>query len=149
VLGFFWSLTVLGMIKGATNFSEKKSENPAQKEGWHRLLTIHSKNKYGYHTRWMSDFDIFLESMLNEQFIEDSPKYYADVFTSKEIEDQETGLSGDMSHADVRHMNHDKHEDHAEPFKCTANPDRCATNYPKSDALSCYKILPKGQMPHV
>lgn len=97
----------------------------------------------------MSDFDIFLESMLNERFIEDSPKYYNDVFTAKEIEDQETGLSGDMSHADVRHMNKDKHDDHHDYFKCTANPDRCATNYPKSDALSCYKILPKGQMPHV
>lgn len=29
------------------------------------------------------------------------------------------------------------------------NPDRVGTNYPKGDALSCYKILPKGQMPRV
>lgn len=130
-------------------FTALPKEKKADEEGYHRLLTIHAKNKYGFHTRWMSDFELFLESMLNEKFLEDSSNYYDDQFTTLEIQDMEVGLNGDFSHADVRHMLKDKGGHHDEGFKATRNPDRVGTNYPKGDALSCYKILPKGQMPHV
>lgn len=45
----------------------------------------------------MSDFDIFLEAVLNERFIEDSTNYYDDPVVAKEIEDQEAGLVHDMT----------------------------------------------------
>merc|ERR1712224_972734 len=149
VMGFFWSLSVLAVIKAAFNFSKGAESKAAAEEGWHRLLTIHSKNKLGYHTRWMSDFDLFLESMLNERFLEESSDYYSDHFVSLEIQDLETGLQGDLSQADVRHMLKDKAADHHEPAKVTRKPDRVGTNYPKSDALSCYKLMPRGKMPEV
>ena len=97
----------------------------------------------------MSDFELFLEAMLNEKFIDDSTLYYDDAFTSKEVEDMELGLNGDFSKADVRHLIKDRDAGHHESFKSLRSPDRVGTNYPKSDALSCYKILPKGQMPRV
>ena len=40
----------------------------------------------------MSDFDLLLEAVLNERFIDDSSAYYDDPISSKEIEDMETGL---------------------------------------------------------
>jgi len=97
----------------------------------------------------MSDFELFLEAMLNEKFIDDSTLYYDDAFTSKEIEDMELGLNGDFSRADVRHLIKDKDAGHHESFKSLRFPDRVNTNYERSDDLSCYKILPKGQMPTV
>ena len=97
----------------------------------------------------MSDFELFLEAMLNEKFIDDSTLYYDDAFTSKEIEDMELGLNGDFSRADVRHLIKDKDEGHHESFKSLRFPVRVGTNYTRSDDLSCYKILPKGQMPSV
>ena len=97
----------------------------------------------------MSDFELFLEAMLNEKFIDDSTLYYDDAFTSKEVEDMELGLNGDFSKADVRHLIKDRDAGHHESFKSLRYPDRVGTNYAKSDALSCYKILPKGQMPRV
>jgi hypothetical protein len=45
----------------------------------------------------MSDFELFLEAILNEKFIDDSTLYYDDALTSKEIEDMEAGLNGDFS----------------------------------------------------
>lgn len=148
-MGFFWSFTVLAAWKAAGGFSSQAEDKSIQQEGFLRLITIHSKNKYGYHTRWMSDFEVFLESMLNENFFESSTQYYDDATTSKEIEDMEAGLNGDFSQADVRHLLKDRDAGHHDVFKCTRKPDRVGSNYPKSDALSCYKILPKGQMPHV
>jgi hypothetical protein len=46
----------------------------------------------------MSDFELFLEAILNEKFIDDSTLYYDDAMTAKEIEDMEAGLSGDFAH---------------------------------------------------
>merc|ERR1719213_1264921 len=131
------------------NFTSLPKDQSVQHEGYLRLITIHSKNKFGYHTRWMSDFDLFLESMLNERFLEESSDYYSDHFVSLEIQDLESGLNGDLSMSDVRHLNKDKAGDHHDSFKATRKPDRVGTNYEKGDALSCYKILPKGQKPHV
>merc|ERR1711957_761922 len=59
------------------------------------------------------------------------------------IEDQEAGLASDFAPSDVANLIHDKsHGDH-ESYKALRFPDRVGTNYPKGDALSCYKILPK------
>ena len=69
--------------------------------------------------------------------------------TEKEITDHEAGLNSDFAHADVRHMLKDRDGGHHENFKSLRFPDRVGTNYVKSDALSCYKILPKGVKPVV
>ena len=92
----------------------------------------------------MSDFDLLLEAVLNERFIDDSSAYYDDPISSKEIEDMEMGLQSDFSDADVRHLLKDKDEGHHAAKKCMKYPDRFGTNYSKSDDLSMYKILPKG-----
>ena len=149
MIGFVWGFTTVALLKFAFGFSKIPDDDAIGKEGYHRLLSIFSKNKYGYHTRFMSDFELFLEAMLNEKFIDDSTLYYDDAFTSKEVEDMELGLNGEFSKADVRHLIKDKDAGHHESFKSLRHPDRVGTNYPKSDALSCYKILPKGQMPRV
>jgi len=93
----------------------------------------------------MSDFELLLESALNEKFLDNATLYYDDELTATEIEDQEVGLAGDFSHQDVRNLIHDKSHDSHESFKSVRYPDRVGTNYPKGDALSCYKILPKKQ----
>ena len=83
----FWGLSVLCCLSAYNNFSVKNEEDVLQKEGYHRLLTIFSKNQYGYNTRFMSDFELFLNSMLNEKFLDDSTLYYNDPLTSVEISD--------------------------------------------------------------
>ena len=97
----------------------------------------------------MSDFDNFLIAAFNEKFIVDSSAYYDDVITQKEIEDVEAGLNSDMSEADYAHMLKDKEHGHHEsgPAKCLRFPGRFGTNYEKSDDLSVYKVLPKGENP--
>lgn len=81
----------------------------------------------------MSDFELFLEAMLNEKFIDDSTLYYDDESVSKEIEDQEAGLASDLSNADMRHLLHDKPSGHHDLFKALHHPDRVGTNYDKGD----------------
>ena len=81
---------------------------------------------------------------MNERFIDAVTAYQDDVMTLPEIEDVEGGLNSDPSNADMRYLIHDKSKHDHESFKSLMNPDRVGTNYPKSDALSCYKILPKG-----
>ena len=92
----------------------------------------------------MSDFDLLLEAVLNERFIDDASAYYDDPITSKEIEDMELGLASDFSDADVKHLLKDKDDGHHGGKKCIRYPGRFGTNYEKSDDLSVYKILPKG-----
>ena len=97
----------------------------------------------------MSDFDLLLEAILNERFIDDSSAYYDDPVLTKEIEDMEQGLQGDFAESDVKHLLKDKGEDHHSSRKCLQYPGRFGTNYGKSDDLSIYKVLPKGQKPIV
>lgn len=97
----------------------------------------------------MSDFDLLLAAVLNERFIDDSSAYYDDPVLQKEIEDMELGLTSDFSHADVRHLTKDKGGDHHSSQKCLRYPARFGTNYDRSDDLSVYKVLPKGQKPVV
>ena len=97
----------------------------------------------------MADFELFLEAMLNERFIDESTLYYDDKMTALEVEDVEAGLNGELSLDDTRHLTRDRADAHHDSYKALRFPDRVGTNYDKSDALSCYKILPKGQKPLV
>ena len=143
VAGALWSITLMGAIKAALAFSEVPASKDVENEENYRLVSIFQKNKYGYNTRFMSDFELLLESVLNEKFLDNSTLYYDDELTATEIEDQEQGLAGDFAPADVQTLLHDKsHGDH-DSYKALRHPDRVGTNYPKGDALSCYKILPK------
>ena len=143
VAGALYSITLMGAIKAALAFSEVPASKDVENEENYRLVSIFQKNKYGYNTRFMSDFELLLESVLNEKFLDNSTLYYDDELTATEIEDQEAGLAGDFAEADVQSLLHDKsHGDH-DSYKALRHPDRVGTNYPKGDALSCYKILPK------
>lgn len=143
VAGALWSMTVIGAIKASFAFSELPKDKSVENEENFRLVSIFAKNKYGYNTRFMSDFELFLESILNEKFLDNSILYYDDEMTATEVEDQEAGLAGNFSQQDVAGLLHDKqHHDH-DSFKAVRFPDRVGTNYPKGDALSCYKIVPK------
>ena len=144
-----WGFTFIGLIKFFTQFTKKAEEDKKPTEVYNRLISIFSKNKYGYHTRIMSDFDLLLEAVLNERFIDDSSGYYDDPVLSKEIEDMELSLNSDFAEADVKHMLKDKDDGHHGGRKCVRYPGRFGTNYDKSDDLSVYKVLPKGQKPLV
>ncbi len=147
VVGFLWGFTVFGFAKFFVGFSKQVEEDKKPVEIYNRLVSIFSKNKYGYHTRIMSDFDLLLEAVLNERFIDDSSGYYDDPVLSKEIEDMEQGLNGDFAESDVRHLVKDKGDGHHASKRCVRFPARFGTNYEKTDDLSVYKVLPKGQKP--
>jgi hypothetical protein len=144
-----WGFTVFALGKTFNNFKKPEEKDLKQVEVYNRLLSIFHKNKYGFHTRIMSDFDLLLEAVLNEKFIDDSSAYYDDPIHQKEIEDMETGLNGDMNESDIKHLMKDKDGGHHEAKSCMRYPGRFGTNMDPSDDLSCYKILPKGQKPLV
>lgn len=53
---------------------------------------------------------------------------------------------GDFAPSDVQLLLEDRGGDHShENFKSLRYPARVGSNYPASDDLSCYKILPKKQ----
>lgn len=145
VAGALWSITLTAAIKASFSFSELPADKSVENEENFRLVSIFAKNKYGYNTRFMSDFELFLESVLNEKFLDNSILYYDDEMTATEVEDQEAGLAGNFSHDDVAGLLHDKQSHDHSSYKAVRHPDRVGTNYPKGDALSCYKILPKQQ----
>ena len=92
---------------------------------------------------------MLLEALVNEQFINDSIAYYDDLYTQKEIEDMELGLNGDLSRADLKHLVKDKDAGHGSRQLSFRFPDRFGSNYEKSDDLSIYKVMPRGQKPEV
>lgn len=141
----WWGFTFFAMLRFLIGFSKKEEENKKPAEVYNRLISIFQKNQYGFHTRIMSDFDLLLEAVLNERFIDDSSAYYDDPISSKEIEDQEQGLYSDFSEGDVKHLLKDKDGGHHDSKKCLRYPGRFGTNYEKSDDLSVYKVLPKGE----
>lgn len=96
-MSFWWGLTFICLIKFFTGFKQKPEEDKKPQEVYNRLISIFNKNQFGFHTRIMSDFDMLLEAVLNERFIDDSSAYYDDAISSKEIEDIETGLNSDFS----------------------------------------------------
>lgn len=116
-------------------------------EMYHRLHTIFQKNKFGYHTRLFADFDNLLQGALNQDFINASINYYDDPVTGSEIEDVEAGLANDQSKEDIRNLLADKGAAHHDEPKCMVHPARHGLNYEKTDALSPYKVLPKGVAP--
>ena len=144
-----WGFTFFAMAKFFAGFKQKPTEDKKPQEVYNRLLSIFQKNQYGFHTRIMSDFDLLLEAVLNERFIDDSSAYYDDPITSKEIEDMELGLQSDFAHSDVKHLLRDKGDGHHDNVKCLRYPARFGTNYGASDDLSVYKVMPKGQKPVV
>lgn len=91
----------------------------------------------------MSDFDSFMIALFNERWIDESVSYYQDEVVATEIEDMENGLVGDFAKSDIKNLLKDHEEHDHNLFKSLLHPDRVATNYPKGDDLSCYKILPK------
>merc|ERR1712072_1109202 len=121
-MGFVWGLSVVSFLQFLTGFSAKPAADSFGSEQFDRLVSVFSKNKFGYHTRFMSDFDLFLEAVLNERFIDESTQYYNDFTTGQEIEDTEAGLAGELAPADIRHLNRDPDHGHAEPFKCLMKP---------------------------
>ena len=101
-MSFLWGCTFIATLKFAFSFKEKEViDNQLEKEVYNRLLTIFQKNKFGHHTRIMSDFNMFLAACLNEEFFDKSTAYYDDPNISKEIEDVEAGLNSDMSELDI------------------------------------------------
>lgn len=92
VMAWMWGLTFLAGGKFLMQFSGTTEKNPKEAEVYFRLNSIFMKNKYGYNTRFMSDFDLLLEGVLNERFIDESTLYYDDPSVSKEIEDMELGF---------------------------------------------------------
>ncbi len=142
-----WGFTFFGVAKFFIGFKEKPAEDKKPQEVYNRLLSIFQKNKYGYHTRIMSDFDLLLDAVLNERFIDDSSAYYDDPVGSTEIADMEAGLNGDLAPSDVRHLLRDKGDGHADRRKCLQYPARFGTNYEASDDLSVYKVMPKRTKP--
>ena len=149
VLACWWGFTFIGIAKFLGGFKEKPEEDKKPEEIYKRLNILFQKNHYGFHTRIMADFDLLLESVLNEKFIDDSTKYYDDPVTSKEIEDMELGLKSDFAESDIRHLLRDADDGHHASAKCMRYPGRFGTNYEKSDNLSIYKVHPKGVIPKV
>jgi len=82
-----WGFSFFAMIKFLMGQSVLPETKERDEEGYNRLVSIFAKNKYGYNTRFMSDFDLFLESAMNERFINTSTLYYDDKIVSTEIED--------------------------------------------------------------
>ena len=72
VAGALYTVTLIGFIKAALAFSAPAESKDLQNEENYRLLSIFSKNKYGYNTRFMSDFELLLESVLNEKFLDNA-----------------------------------------------------------------------------
>ena len=143
VMSALWGLSWIGFFKFFNSFKDKPEASKTEPEMYNRLLTIFQKNKFGYHTRIMSDFDLLLEASMNERFLNESTEYYDDF--QEEIEDMELGLNGDMSEADIAFMMSDKGDHHDAGKLCVGLPGRFGTNYAPTDNLSVYKVLPKGE----
>jgi hypothetical protein len=141
-----WGLTVFAMVKFFGGFSSVSTTNPKEAEVYFRLNSIFAKNRFGYNTRFMSDFDLLLEGVLNERFIDESTLYYDDPVVSKEIEDMELGYAGEFAEDDIRNLLKDKSH-HGSLAKSVRYPGRVGSNYARSDDLSCYKVHPSGSKP--
>ena len=146
MLANVWGITFFAGLKFLASFSANDKVDPASSEIYMRLQSIFAKNKYGYNTRFMSDFDLLLEGVLNERFIDESTLYYDDPSVSKEIEDMELGFQDEFAESDIKNLLKDK-SSHADASKVVHYPDRVGNNYPKSDDLSCYKVHPSGSKP--
>jgi len=136
----------VSFLKFAFGFTSKPEENKTQTEIYFRLKSIFAQNKYGYNTRFMSDFDLLLESALNERFVDESTAYYDNPIKSKEIEDMEQGLNGEFAEDDIKDLIKDTSA-HGSRALTMHYPGRVASNYQPSDDLSIYKTHPSGSKP--
>merc|ERR1711988_1153004 len=130
-----WGLTSVSFVKFCLGFTSVAEEDKGPTEIYFRLKSIFSQNKYGYNTRFMSDFDLLLESALNERFVDESTAYYDNPIKAKEIEDMEQGLNGEFAEDDIKDLIKDK-SDHGGHELVMKYPDRVGTNYLPSDDLS-------------
>ena len=121
-------MTAVSAVKFAFGFTKQKEEDKTSKEIYFRLNSLFAKNKYGYNTRFMSDFDLLLESALNERFVDESTMYYDNPIKAKEIEDMEQGLNGEFSEDDIKDLIKDKSE-HGSPALVMRYPGRVGSNY--------------------
>ena len=142
-----WGLTVFAGLKAAIGFSEQEKPDDVGAEGYNRLLTILSKNKYGYNTRFMSDFDLFLEALFNQRFIDESTLYYDDVTTEKEITDMEAGLNSDFARADVRHMLRTETPPPMNLSRLSASPTALEPTTPSLTTSPATKFCPRVSAP--
>ena len=131
VVANIYGITVWAMIKFALGMSSVEKIDETQSEVYLRLRSIFAQNKYGYNTRFMSDFDLLLEGVLNERFIDESTLYYDDPVSSTEIADMEKGLNSDFAETDIKNLLKDKQTGaHSEePFKSLRYPGRVGSNY--------------------
>lgn len=146
ILCFVYGLTAVSFLKFWFSFSAVPEENKQQTEIYFRLKSIFAQNKYGYNTRFMSDFDLLLESALNERFVDESTAYYDNPIKAKEIEDMEQGLNGEFAEDDLKDLVKDKSE-HGSRQLVMRYPGRVGSNYQASDDLSIYKTHPSGSGP--
>ena len=101
VLCTLYGFTLIGFCKFIFSFKDPVPEDKTGEEVYHRLITLFSKNKFGFHTRIMADFDTLLEAAMNMKFIDDSTMYYDNPVAAREIEDIEAGLNSDMTEGDI------------------------------------------------
>ena len=64
--GMLYTITFISALLATQNFSVPKPGKPVEEEQHYRLLSIFAKNKYGYNTRFMSDFEQFLEAITDK-----------------------------------------------------------------------------------
>ena len=143
---FLYGITTVSFGLFAINFTKVPEENKTQTEIYFRLKSIFAQNKYGYNTRFMSDFDLLLESALNERFVDESTAYYDNPIKSKEIEDMEQGINGEFSEDDIKDLIKDTSA-HGSRQLVMQYPGRVGSNYQPSDDLSVYKTHPSGSKP--
>ena len=141
-----YGLTFVSFMKFALGFTAIKEEDKKGQEIYFRLNSIFAKNKYGFNTRFMSDFDLLLESAINKRFVDESTAYYENPIKSKEIEDMEQGLNGEFSEDDIKDLIKDS-SSHGTAAIIMRYPGRVGSNYPVSDDLSIYKTHPSGSKP--
>lgn len=146
IFGFVYGVTTICFLKAAFGFTAISTPNPNDRDTYMRLRSIFAQNKYGYNTRFMSDFDLFLEGVLNERFIESSTLYYDDESVATEIEDMEKGLNGEFAPSDIANLVKDSHG-HGAGDRVMRYPGRVGNNYKQSDDLSIYKTFPRGTKP--
>lgn len=67
-----WVSTCVCATYALFKFSAQKIEDEELNASYHGLVTIYNKNRYGYPTRIMADFELYLEAALNQRFLDSS-----------------------------------------------------------------------------
>lgn len=67
-----WVATCIAAVSACFKFSAQAVEDEELNASYHSLVTIYNKNRYGYPTRIMADFELYLEAALNQRFLDSS-----------------------------------------------------------------------------